>query len=219
MKKPIISASILNADFMHLKAKIQELKDHGIKWIHYDVMDGNFVSEITFGGPILKDLKKAFPDLIYDCHLMVMAPDKHIIKFAPIQPNIITVHFEALNYDEVIPTLTLIKERKMRVGLSIKPRTNIEQIYEYLEYVDVLLVMSVEPGAGGQPFILKSLDKIKKLVKYRARMPLCNYLISVDGGVNDRTGRMCLEAGADILVSGSYLINSKNLSLSLKALQ
>lgn len=219
MKKPIISASILNVNFMHLKEKIQELKDHGIKWIHYDVMDGNFVSEITFGAAILRDLKRTFPDLIYDCHLMVMAPDKHIIKFAPIQPNIITVHFEALNYEEVVPTLTLVKERKMRVGLSIKPKTNIEQIYEYLEYVDVLLVMAVEPGAGGQSFILNSLDKIKKLAKYRTRMPLCNYLISVDGGVNDRTGQMCLAAGADILVSGSYLINSKNLSLSLKALQ
>lgn len=219
MKKPIISASILNVNFMHLKEKIQELKDHGIKWIHYDVMDGNFVSEITFGAAILRDLKRTFPDLIYDCHLMVMAPDKHIIKFAPIQPNIITVHFEVLNYEEVVPTLTLVKERKMRVGLSIKPKTNIEQIYEYLEYVDVLLVMAVEPGAGGQSFILNSLDKIKKLAKYRTRMPLCNYLISVDGGVNDRTGQMCLAAGADILVSGSYLINSKNLSLSLKALQ
>ena len=218
MKLPLISASVLSANFARFPQEIKRLQSANINWIHYDVMDGNFVSNITFGHKILGEFSNEFPNFIWDVHMMVINPEKQIIKFARAGANIITVHFEALNFDEVTPLLRFIKERKCKAGLSIKPDTKVELIYEYLEYIDLCLVMSVNPGAGGQKFIPKTLKKIEKLKNYRAKMPLCNFLISVDGGINAETAPACIKAGADIVVSGSYLFNAPDLKANANKL-
>ena len=212
-----VSASVLSANFNKINAQLIALKQAGLKWLHYDVMDGNFVSNITFGHKILSDLSQAH-DFFYDCHLMVINPDKQIIKYSRAGANCITVHFEALYFDEVIPTLNFIRDRKCKVGISIKPETKLELIYEYLEFVDLLLIMSVEPGLGGQKFIPKALKKIAKAKAYREKMPTLDYVISVDGGINETTAPLCIEAGADILVSGSYLFNASNYTIALNKL-
>ena len=207
-----IAPSVLTADFTNLKAEIHSIKDADI--IHIDIMDGNFVPNISFGPAITKQINDvAIPNL--DVHLMVLNPLDWITKFAFDKVEFITVHYEANNYLEAIEA---IKKHNIKVGLSIKPNTKVSEIKDLLPLVDLVLVMSVEPGFGGQKFMVDSLDKVKELVKLRKELSL-NYIIEIDGGINKDTAPLAKEAGVELAVVGSYLFNQKDRKKTMEDLR
>ena len=204
MKKAIVSPSVLGADFLHFADEVQKIKDAGIKWIHFDVMDGEFVKNISFGNLFLQCVCPKI-NLVKDVHIMVNKPLEKIASFAKCQIDYLTFHYEACESDaEVFKVIDLIHEKGMKAGLSIKPSTPIEKVYPFLHSLDLVLIMCVEPGLGGQKFIDLSLNKIASLrnVIFEENV---STLISVDGGINDRTAQECLACGADVLVVGQYL--------------
>ena len=204
MKKVIISPSVLGADFMHFSNEIQKIKDAGMTWVHFDVMDGHFVKNVSFGSIVLKKILKDI-DLVKDVHIMIENPLENVEKFAKCGANYLTFHYEACKDDaEVFQVIDKIHECGMKAGISIKPKTPVAKIFPFLHSLDLVLVMSVEPGLGGQKFIDMTLTKIS-LLKNKINEEKVDVLISVDGGVNDQTGPLCLTVGADILVVGQYL--------------
>ncbi len=212
----IIAPSLLAADFLHLDEEMQRLLDNGVKWLHYDVMDGHFVPNISFGAGILKKLKDNY-DFYYDVHIMVSNPESAAKKLIESGADLITFHYEAT--DDPLFTIEKIRSysNDIKVGMSIKPMTSVDEVIEYLDKLDLLLVMSVEPGAGGQKFNLEALDKIEQLRAYIDENNL-DCLIEVDGGINDQTGSDAVLAGADVLVSGTYIFNSVNIQESIDKL-
>ena len=203
MKDVIISPSILGADFLHLADEVEKIKSLGCKWIHFDVMDGHFVHNSSFGNLFLKNVNRS--SLIKDVHIMVSNPLFVIKEFADAGANYLTFHYEACKSDkEVMEVITQIHAHNMKAGISIKPDTPVETILPFLKYVDIVLIMSVEPGLGGQKFLASALDKIAA-VKQRADEEKLDLLISVDGGINNITAKKCLESGANVLVVGQYL--------------
>lgn len=210
MNKVIVSPSILAADFSNLDSELKRIKDAGIEYLHFDVMDGQFVNNVTFGVPLLKQLSPKF-DFTYDVHLMIVNPKEVYKEFVSAGANVLTFHYEAMNSDEEVEELiNLIKKENCKVGISIKPSTDISRIEKFLPLLDVVLVMSVEPGFGGQKFLDSALDKISYLSNFKKLHNLA-YFISVDGGINAETGPRAIKAGADILVSGTYLFKSLSL--------
>lgn len=207
-----ISPSILNADFLNLKKEIKSINN--CDYIHLDIMDGNFVPNISFGPDICKQVRKE-TDIFFDTHLMVNEPLKWIEKFNIKNTRFITVHFESKGYSEA---LNKINELGIKKGLSIKPKTKVSEIKNLLKDLDLVLVMSVEPGFGGQKFMVQSLDKIKELKKLREKYNY-KYLIEVDGGINNETIKLVKEAGADMVVVGSYLFKQKNRKKLIKLLR
>ncbi len=204
----ILSPSILAADRDNIEQEINELKSFGVKWLHLDVMDGLFVPALTFDSKFIKKIRP-LTDMVFDVHLMIEQPINHIKEYVEAGADIITFHYEAQkNPEEVIK---VIKSFGVGVGISIKPATDVSEIKGLLSDLDLVLIMSVEPGKGGQKFIPSSLEKIDALKGGE-------YLIEVDGGVNEQTGKQCLDAGADILVAGSFVFKDKENIKVLKSL-
>ena len=217
MKKVFVAPSILSADFKNLEKEISSLKEEGASYLHFDVMDGHFVNNISFGPYVLKCIKNV-TSLIIDVHLMISDPKKYYLEFIKNGANIVTFHYEAMKKEEILPLIELIHKEGAKVGLSIKPNTAPKEIEDFLPYLDLVLVMSVEPGFGGQEFMTNSLNKIKFFDKIRAENSY-HFLIEVDGGINDITSRKCIEKGADILVSGSYIFKAESRMKAISLLK
>lgn len=213
----IISASILNSNFKNLENEVKRSEDAGCKWLHFDVMDGHFVPNISFGYHVLNCIKDA-SNQIKDVHLMISDPKKYAKNFVDAGAEYLTFHYEALpSIDAIIDLIDYIHSLKCRVGISIKPNTNVSVLIPILKMVDLVLIMSVEPGFGGQLFNESCLSKIEFLDNYR-RENKCRYLIEVDGGINFFTAPLVIEKGVDVLVAGSYLFNSDDMKESVKSL-
>lgn len=201
-----IAPSILAADFMNLASEVSALKNGKDIWLHLDVMDGHFVPNLTFGIPIIKQLSK-ITDIPLDVHLMVTNPKFHITELKDVNIENITFHIEAES--QPLELVKFAKESFPSVGISIKPKTEVKELnLELLKELDLILVMSVEPGFGGQKFMPNSLDKIKELVKIREENGF-HFQIQIDGGINDETSLLAREAGAQNLVAGSYIFKNE----------
>lgn len=206
--KTLVSASILSADFGCLANELSRAKDFGCDMIHFDVMDGHFVPNISYGIPVLKSIKK-YSALPMDVHLMISEPLKYIEGFANAGADIITFHVEADG--DPSKTIDAIHARGLKAGISVKPNTPVSSVYPWLDKLDMILVMTVEPGFGGQGFIYDTLDKIKALREKLNSVGLTTD-IEVDGGISDKTVDKVTEAGANVLVSGSYLFGAENMA-------
>ena len=218
MDKIIIAPSILSADFSKLGEEIALVESLGAEYLHFDVMDGHFVPNISFGVPVLQSIS-SIHQMVNDVHIMISDPEAFIKKFVDAGADIITFHYEACyDDDEVQDIINLIHSFGIKAGLSIKPKTPVEKIIKFLEDLDIVLIMSVEPGFGGQSFIPEALDKI---VILRKLIDLNNYncLIEVDGGINDKTAQLCKDAGVDILVAGSYLFGKEDIKERMELLR
>jgi ribulose-phosphate 3-epimerase len=204
MKNIQISPSILSADFSQLCTEIKRLEEGGADMIHVDVMDGHFVPNLTIGPPVIKALRKHC-SLKFDVHLMISPVHKYIKAYADAGADIITIHPEATqNLEE---SIKMIKDLKKKVGVSLNPGSKIELITEYLDKIDLVLIMSVNPGFGGQKFMPEVLDKIKQLKKIQQEKNL-NFDIEIDGGINFENCKIAIDAGANILVSGTTVFKS-----------
>lgn len=212
----MVSPSILSADFAHLGSDCRAVLDAGAQMLHYDVMDGHFVPNISFGMPVLKSLHKALPDAFYDVHLMIDDPLTYAEPFAKAGASLITFHLEC--GCDTAATLARIKALGCKTGLSVKPHTSVQALFPYLDQLDLALVMSVEPGFGGQKFMPMALDKIRALREEIDRRGL-SCLVEVDGGVDAVTGPACVEAGADVLVAGSAVFGAADPAVAVAGLK
>ena len=206
MKKIQISPSILSADFSQLANEIKRLENGGADMIHVDVMDGHFVPNLTIGPPVIKSLKK-HSSILFDVHLMISPVHKYIKAYADAGADIITIHPEAT--DDINSSISLIKELNKKVGVSLNPETKVDIIIEHLDKIDLVLIMSVNPGFGGQKFMPEVLSKVEELKNLRTARDL-NFDIEIDGGINFENSKMAIRAGANILVSGTTIFKSNN---------
>lgn len=213
--KTIVSPSILSADFANLERDIKLVETNGADWIHVDVMDGHFVPNITIGIPVTAALKRV-AGVPLDVHLMIENPEKYAEDFIKAGADILTFHYEAMKSDEeAFKLIRFIKSKGVKAGLSIKPKTEPEKILQFLNEVDLLLVMTVEPGFGGQKFMEDCAEKIK-VIKKSAPSTL---IIQVDGGINADTGRICRDFGANSLVAGNYIYKSADIKSAISSLK
>ena len=209
----IIAPSILSADFGNIEKSIARVKE--TKWLHVDVMDGHFVPNISIGPVVVKGVR-AYTKQVLDTHLMISDPMKYIKAFVDAGSDRITFHIEAV--DNPIEVIEYIKSLGVKVGISIKPNTPVNDIEKYIPFIDQVLVMSVEPGFGGQQFMMTALEKMTRLRTLKEELNK-DLLIVVDGGINNLTSTLCKSAGADVLVAGSYLFNSENISERIQSLK
>lgn len=209
----IIAPSILACDFLNLKQEIEKINTSKAQWVHFDVMDGNFVPNLSFGPDIFKYFKNNSP-LFMDVHLMVINPRFIAQLFIDAGADSITFHYEACqNEQEIFEIIQMIKDQGVKVGLTIKPDTKVEVLDPFLDLLDLVLIMSVEPGFGGQKFIPGALDKLKYLRKVKP-----NLLLQIDGGIDNTNKDLCYQAGANSLVAGSYLFKQADFSKAVDSL-
>ena len=206
MKKIQISPSILSADFGQLGNEIRRLEEGGADMIHVDVMDGHFVPNLTMGPPVIKDLRK-YTKLPFDVHLMISPVHKYIEDYANAGADIITIHPEAT--DNLKHSIDLIKRLNKKVGVSLNPETKINLVTDFLKEIDLILIMSVHPGFGGQKFMPEVLYKIKELKKIKDKKKL-SFDIEIDGGINFDNNKLAIQAGANILVSGTTIFKNND---------
>ena len=204
MKK--ILPSILSADFANLERDIKELESIGVDMFHIDVMDGNFVPNISFGFPIIESIRPK-TDKVFDCHLMIANPENYVEQFCNVGCDMVSFHIEATNHADRV--IQVIKKNGKKAGIVLNPQTSIESIKYLLPKLDYVLIMTVNPGFGGQKFIPEMLEKIEELAKLREEKNY-NFLIEVDGGINTETSKACRDKGADLLVCGSFLFGASN---------
>lgn len=213
MNKIIVSPSILSADFVNLERDIKRIEEAGADWIHIDVMDGHFVPNITIGIPVVKAIRR-ITKLPLDVHLMIENPEKYIVAFSKAGADIITIHYEAAK-ENLKDTINMIKACNVKAGVSIKPKTSQEWLIPYLKDIDLALVMTVEPGFGGQEFLHHCAMKIPKIKEHVDD----NFIIQVDGGINNITSKICTSLGANSLVAGSYIYGSDDIKHSINCLK
>ena len=204
MNKTLIGPSLLACDMSKLKDETINVLNSGADFIHLDVMDGHFVPNISFGAPVIKSLRKNINDGLFDVHLMVSEPEKWVNDMSDAGADIFTFHIESLkNEIKIIKLIKSIKLKNMKVGIAVKPETSIERIIPYIENIDMVLIMTVEPGFGGQKFMPNMMEKVSFLRKQYPELD-----IEVDGGLNLETTKIAKDAGANMIVAGSYIFNS-----------
>ena len=213
--KNYVSASVLSADMLNLQDEIRKLENSGIEMLHFDVMDGVFVNNITFGLPVLEMVRKS-TDMTLDVHLMITDPLKYAERFAKAGADYISFHIESES--DTAETIKAIRSCGANAALAIKPATPAEAVYEYLDKLDMVLVMTVEPGFGGQSFIPETTEKVRKIRNKADELGL-DIMVEVDCGINDATSEIVKEAGANVLVSGSYLFRAADMASAAAGLR
>ena len=217
MKKIIVAPSILSADFANLERDIIKIEKAGADWVHVDVMDGRFVPNITIGAPVVKSIRKT-TKMPFDVHLMIVEPIKYIEDFAKAGSDYITIHAEACE-DTLEETIDLIKSFGIKAGVSVKPKTPVEVLKKIIHKLDLVLIMTVEPGFGGQTFIMDCLPKISEVRELIEQENLKHIFIEVDGGINAETAKLATAAGANALVAGNYVYSAENMPKAIDALR
>ena len=213
----ILSPSILSCDYMNMQRDFEHCKECGVKWLHVDIMDGHFVPNLSFGYSLVQSMRPV-TDLVLDVHLMITEPIKYAENFCKAGADYLTIHVEADTPANIKKTLELIRSLGVKPGIVVKPKTSAEEIAEYLPMVDLVLVMTVEPGFGGQKFMADMMPKVKKLREMLDEVnPSCH--LEVDGGVDLVTGEVCKENGADVLVAGSAFFKAADKAAFTKAIE